>query len=93
DLVYSKTQSTGTSFTKEQMVDMATQIGVNKAKVQSCLDAGKFTQKITDQMSAGAEAGIQGTPGTVIVAKNGQKELIPGALPYDQVKPMIDKLL
>jgi protein-disulfide isomerase len=93
DMIYSKTQSTGTSFTKEQMVDMAAEVGVNKAKVQSCLDSGKYTQKVKDQMSAGAEAGIQGTPGTVIVGKNGQKELIPGALPYDQVKPMIDKML
>jgi protein-disulfide isomerase len=92
-MVYSKTQSTGTSFTKEQMVDMAGQIGVNKGKVQGCIDSGKFTQKVKNVMNAGATAGIQGTPGTIIVVKGTPKELIPGALPIDQVKPMIDKLL
>lgn len=93
DMIYEKTQSTGTSFDKAAMVNMAGEIGVNKAKVQSCLDSGKYTQKVQDQMNSGATAGVQGTPGTIIVAKGKPVELIPGALPFDQVKPMIDKYL
>ena len=93
DMVYSKTASSGTSFTKEQMVDMAGEVGVDKGKVKSCLDSGKYAQKVKDQMNSGASAGIQGTPGTVIVVDGQAKELIPGALPIDQVKPMIDKVL
>lgn len=93
DMVYSKTASTGTSFTKEQMVEMAGQIGVNTAKVKTCLDAGKFTQKVKDQMNKGAEAGINGTPGTIIVVNGKAVELIPGALPLESVKASVDKLL
>jgi protein-disulfide isomerase len=93
DMVYSKTTSTGTSFTKEQMVEMAGQIGVNKAKVKSCLDAGKFTQKIKEQMNKGAEAGVSGTPGTIVVVDGKPVELIPGALPLESIKASVDKLL
>ena len=41
----------------------------------------------------GAKAGIQGTPGTIIIGANGKREFIGGALPIDQVKPLIDSVL
>ncbi len=93
DTVYEKTQSTGTSFTKEQIATIAADIGVNKDKFNQCLASGKFTKKVTEQMSGGSSAGINGTPGTIVVGKNGKKELIPGALPYEQAKAIIDRVL
>jgi protein-disulfide isomerase len=90
DSIYEKTTSTGTSVTNDQMAEMAVSVGVDKAKFVSCLDSGKYTDKVNAQLQDGSAAGIQGTPGTIIIAKNGQKEFIPGALPFEEVKALID---
>jgi protein-disulfide isomerase len=89
DLMFEKIATTEVAG----FADLAASIGVNKAAFQKCVDSGKHADKIRDMQSGGAKAGINGTPGTIIVAKNGNKQLIPGALPFDQIKPMIDGIL
>lgn len=73
--------------------DLAQNSGVNKVKFQECLDSGKFADKVKKESAAGSAAGIQGTPGSIIISKNGKKDFINGALPVDQIKAQIDKLL
>lgn len=72
---------------------LASQIGLNKQKFQQCLDSGKFAAHVKEDMDGGSKAGISGTPGTVIVSKNGKKDFIGGALPLESVKKQIDALL
>ena len=52
-----------------------------------------FADKLKAEADGGVKAGVQGTPGSIIVAKNGKKDFINGALPVDQIKAQIDKLL
>jgi protein-disulfide isomerase len=72
---------------------LAKQIGIDQKKFQSCLDSGKYKDKIAQQSSIANSAGIQGTPGTVIIGKNGKRDFIGGAYPIDQVKEKIDAIL
>jgi protein-disulfide isomerase len=72
---------------------LASSVGINEAKFKNCLDSGKYKDKVNKQLSEGQDAGIQGTPGTVIITKDGKRDLIGGALPVDQVKTQIDALL
>ncbi len=44
-------------------------------------------------LEKGVEEGVTGTPGTIILTASGNTQLIPGALPFEQVKPMIDAAL
>ncbi|HBG35355.1 MAG TPA: copper resistance protein [Holosporales bacterium] len=44
-------------------------------------------------MAKGTEEGVSGTPGTIIIDAKGNTQLVPGALPFEQVKPMIEKAL
>lgn len=91
--IYDRTSSNGSGFALDALVPLASEIGLNGDTFKQCLDSGKFAQKVKDDMAGGAKAGIQGTPGTIIIGKNGKREFIGGALPFDQVKPLIDSVL
>lgn len=93
DAIYERTTSNGTGFALADLGPLAEELGINQSSFQSCLDSGKYATHVKEDQDGGAKAGINGTPGTIIVGKNGKRTLIPGALPYDQVKPMIDAAL
>lgn len=76
-----------------QLSEVATSIGIDAAAFQSCLDSGKFAQKVKDDMAGGAAAGVSGTPGTILVAKDGRRDFLGGAYPVSDVKAKIDALL
>jgi protein-disulfide isomerase len=44
-------------------------------------------------MAKGTEEGVTGTPGTIIIDAKGNTKLVPGALPFEQIKPRIDTAL
>ena len=93
DLIFERTESNGTGFEIKDLKLLVEELGFDGNKFQQCLDSGKYTNKVTDEFNTGAKGGIQGTPGTVIITKDGKRELIGGALPFDQVKTQIDGLL
>lgn len=69
----------------DQWKKIAKDIKLNSKKFDDCLDTGKFANKIRQQMAGGSAAGVSGTPATFI---NGQ--LVSGAVPYEQLKSVID---
>ncbi len=93
DLYYEKTLANGTGYPQEKLAELAAEAGANKDEVQKCIDSEEMKTKVSEQMTAGSSAGISGTPGTIIVTEDGPQELIPGALPIEQVKPLIEKYL
>lgn len=93
DVLFERTTSNGTGFALDKLGPLAKELGVDQTKFQNCLDIGKYTQKVKDQMAKGTEEGVSGTPGTIILTAKGDTQLIPGALPFEQIKPMIDAAL
>jgi len=93
DAIFERTTSNGTGFALNQLIPLAKELGLNESSFKQCLDSGEMTQKVTDQMAKGSEEGVTGTPGTIVVDGKGEAQLIPGALPYDQVKTYIDSAL
>lgn len=93
DKIYERTTSNGTGFALDKLVPLAKEIGLNESQFKKCLDSGEFAQKVKDQMAKGTEEGVSGTPGTIIIDSKGDTQFINGALPYDQIKPMIDAAL
>lgn len=93
DAIFERTTSNGTGFALDKLAPLAKELGLNESSFKQCLDSGEMTKKVTDQMAKGSEEGVTGTPGTIVVDSKGEAQLIPGALPYDQVKTYIDNAL
>ena len=80
-------------FPLENLVPLAKELGLDENKFKSCLDNGKYADKVQKDSNEGQAAGIQGTPGGFVMAKNGQSMVIEGAIPYEQLKGYVDQLL
>jgi protein-disulfide isomerase len=69
----------------DQLKAKASQLGLEAEAFNGCLDSGKYADQVQADMQAGTEAGVSGTPALFI---NGIS--ISGAVPYEQVAPVID---
>ena len=58
---------------------MAVSAGVDKAAFDKCFAKDTFDEKVEDQVQDGVKAGVQGTPHTIIVTKEGKQYPIKGA--------------
>lgn len=63
----------------------ALELGLNSSDFNSCLDSGKFKNKVQTDLNLGQSVGVQGTPAFFI---NGQ--LVSGAQPFANFKTLID---
>lgn len=73
---------------------LAEEIGVDEAKLKTCLDSGKFEKKVKDQLEEGTQAGVQGTPhGIIYDMKTGKNMPVSGALPYDSLQKELDNFI
>lgn len=93
DAIFKKNEELGGQISPDAIQSAAESSGVNMDKFKECLDSGKMADIVTADMDSGSNSGVSGTPGTFIVVDGEAKELIPGALPFEQVKTMIDQYL
>ena len=55
------------SLDPAKLPEIARQTGLNVAAFQTCLDSGKYADKVRADYSDGLKAGVNGTPNTVLV--------------------------
>lgn len=78
---------------EETILALASEAGANRNEVKACLDSAEMKQAVKDDQVGGSKAGVTGTPGTIIISKKGGFELVPGALPIEQIETMLEKHL
>ena len=81
-----------------QLPIIAKDTGLDLVKFNTCLDSGKYNEKIQKNYQDGIRVGIgsipdTGTPYSVLIDKKGNKIPIDGAQPYEAVKRLIDAML
>lgn len=92
--VTERTTATGTGFALDNLAPLAKELGLNEAKFKECLDSGRMAAKIKTQQDDGTKAGVNGTPGNIILnMKTGETRMLAGAVPFEDVKAAIDSLL
>lgn len=94
DRIYEEGAGIKSTSLQENLISWASEDGLDKSKFKECLESGKYEGKTKEQMNSGSAAGVQGTPGSFILnVKTGKAEIVSGALPFDQIKQMIDQAL
>lgn len=80
--------------TKDDFIAYAGEVGVDTDEFVNCLDSGKYTQHVKDDMAGGSAAGVSGTPGNIVVNnETGDKQLVSGAQPFASFQSVIDQYL
>lgn len=86
-------------YTSDKLSSAAESVGINKGQFKACLDANKFDKNVSQDLTDGQAAGINGTPSFVIgkLDASGTKvvdgTLLVGAQPYNAFQAVIDPLL
>jgi len=75
-------------------VDLAKRAGISESDFRTCLASPEVRVKISSDIKEAIDLGSRGTPSSFIVNKKGEiLQTISGALPFEQVKPIIEKAL
>lgn len=81
-------------LTVAQVATYAQEAGVKDIKkFNDCVSSGKHAARVASDLAGGEAAGASGTPNSFVLGPNGEQELIPGALPYESVKQIVDSML
>lgn len=67
--------------------------GLDRAKFEQCLASGKYAERVQENLDDAIKSEGTGTPYSIIIAKNGKKSVINGALPYSMVKSAVEAAL
>lgn len=76
-----------------ELPKIAQYVGLDANKFNTCLNSGKYASHIQSDTQNAQATGGNGTPWSIVVAKNGQKYPLSGAQPLSAVKQLIDLAL
>lgn len=76
-----------------ELPKIAQHVGLDVGKFNTCLNSGKYVQHIQEDTQNAVATGGNGTPWSIVVAKNGEKYPLSGAQPYASVKQLIELAL
>ncbi len=78
----------------ESLPELARQVGVvNISQFESCLESGKYAERVEEDLADAEAAGGRGTPYSVVIGPDGEKTPLSGAQPFEAVKAAIEDLL
>ena len=84
----------GTGFSKDALVPLAKEVGLDMKKFQACFDTKATLSRFDTETTEGKKLGVSGTPWTVIINnETGEYMLIAWAYPISEFERVISKLL
>jgi protein-disulfide isomerase len=93
DEVFARFSTPGRISTDESIDALAEEIGVDKSRFASCMESGKYKDKIIQERDDGSKSGVNGTPGNILINnKTGDAVSIKGAQPIDAFKDVLKEL-
>ena len=96
DVIYKKTPSNN-DLDASLLPQFAEDVGLDKVKFQTCLNSGKYADKIEKSVQDAVAAGGRGTPYTVIITGHEKIPINEGAIPFSggpvNMKLILDDLV
>jgi protein-disulfide isomerase len=94
DAIYARTKSNGKGFPINKLVPLAKEIGLDETEFRSCLNSGRYTERVQEDLREGSRIGITGTPGNILLNnETGDVTVIKGAKPAKVLKANISRML
>lgn len=76
-----------------ELPGVAESLGYDATAVKTCIDSGKNERKVKAGQEEGAKTGVRATPTTVFYnTQTGKSKTAEGALPYEQLKIILDEM-
>lgn len=76
-----------------ELPNIAAYVGLDAAQFNACLSSGRQAQRVAKDYNEAVAVGGRGTPYSVVINASGKKTTIPGALPLESVKEIVDEAL
>lgn len=76
-----------------ELPKIAEYVGLDKTKFSACLASTKYDKHIQGEVENAQATGGNGTPWSIVVAKNGKKYPLSGAQPYAAIKQIVEQAL
>lgn len=89
----SVTSQSPTGLDQKQLPVIAAEVGLNIGSFNECLSSDQFRDKVAAGYVDGVNAGVTGTPYSILITPSGTKIPIMGAQDYTTIKSTIDALL
>ena len=77
----------------DDLPQIAENVGLDVGKFQECLDERRYKDAVQADYDDAINSGGQGTPYSIVIARDGTKSVIPGALPFESIKKIVDTAL
>lgn len=92
DEIFIRTNSND-SLDPSELPRIAGDIGLNVSNFNTCLNSGRYTEKVQKSMEEAVKSGARGTPYPTIITSDGEQITLRGAEPFESVKAKIDSLI
>ena len=90
DLLMQNAVTNGGEVSETDLINYAKQLNLNTDQFKSDLDSGKYASRIQSDVKSAEDAGIDSTPTTILIDKNGNKKAISGAVKESEIQSLID---
>jgi len=77
----------------ERLKAFAFNLDLDMELFESCLDSGKYSQRVQYNIQQAKDHGARGTPTFFIVGPDGQQQKLVGAQPYSVFKQLMDSMI
>ena len=94
DAIYSRTTSNGQGFPLNKLVPLAKELGLDEHAFQDCLDSGRQTARVNEDVVEGKQIGVTGTPTSILLHnETGKVRIKSGAVPLTALKAELAQVL
>jgi protein-disulfide isomerase len=93
DKIYTRTKSNGKGFPLKNLRPLAEEVGVDGDAFSRCLESGKMTARVKEDIANGSLLGVSGTPAAFIINEKGESRFVAGALPLENLQSLVDELV